>query len=280
MPSLKQYASFIKIEHTLFSLPLLFAGALMANGRWPSFRETLLIVLAGGAARVVALVLNRIIDRHIDARNPRTKERHLSSGKMTVLEAWLLGAAALGVFLASAWLLSDFCLKLSWIPLLGFTAYPYFKRITKWTHVGLGLVWAMIPIAGFFAVKPSVDGIVPTLVLALFSVFWLAGFDIIYATMDEDFDRESGVYSLPAKWGSRRALSMAGLFHFLAFLVLLIFYAVYLSGPITVMVLGIVGILLIFEYRMSAHINLAFFHVNTLIGFLVLLLVVTGLKGI
>jgi len=156
--------------------------------------------LAAGSARVIALVLNRVIDRQIDGKNPRTKERHLISGRLTLVEAWLLAIVSLGIYLFSTWLLSDFCLRLSWVPLLGFTAYPFFKRFTKWTHVGLGFVWALVPVAGYFAVKPSWDGMFPVILLGAFSVFWLAGFDIIYATLDEEFDREAGLFSLPACW--------------------------------------------------------------------------------
>ncbi len=280
MTSLKNYATFIKIEHTLFSLPLLFAGALLARTEWPSWQTLTLIILAGGSARVVALVLNRIIDRHIDARNPRTKERHLANGTMSLNEAIALGSISLVIYFLSAWLISPFCLKLSWIPLLGFTAYPYFKRLTKWTHVGLGIVWALVPIAGFFAVKPSFQGVISAMILGLFSIFWLAGFDIIYATMDEEFDRQAGLHSLPAAWGSEKALRMAGLFHLLAFLVLVLFYGVWLSGPVAVLLLVVIGILLFVEFRMSNNVNLAFFHINTIIGFVVFLFVLAGLKGL
>lgn len=280
MTSLKIYSSFIKLEHTLFSLPLLFAGALLAGQGWPSFQLTVLIVLAGGSARVVALVLNRIIDRRIDAKNPRTKDRHLSSGQMRVLEASLIGLLALLIYLFAAWTISDFCLRLSWIPLLGFAAYPYFKRLTKWTHVGLGLVWSLVPLAGYFAVQPTWEGSAPVLFLALFSVLWLAGFDIIYATMDEEFDRTAGLYSLPSKIGTARALKWAALFHFLAFLTLILIYAIWLSGPVTVMLLVGIGALLYMEYSYSKNVNLAFFHINTIIGFVVLLMVLSGLKGV
>ncbi len=280
MMSLKNYSSFIKIEHTLFSLPLLFAGALLAGDGWPTLRQALLILLAGGSARIIALVLNRVIDRHIDARNPRTQDRHLSSGKMKLWEAAALGVIALVIYLFSAWLLSDFCLRLSWLPIVGFTAYPYFKRLTKWTHVGLGIVWSLVPLAGFFAVKSSFQGLAPAVVLGVFSIFWLAGFDIIYATMDEQFDRTAGLHSLPAAWGIRRSLRLAGLFHLLAFLFLLVLYIGWLSGPITVMLLAIIGVLLYFEFQFSKNVNLAFFQINTLIGFVVLFMIVAGLLGV
>lgn len=280
MTLLKKYASFIKFEHTLFSLPLLFAGAVLAENRWPSLRVSLLIVLAGAGARVVALTLNRIIDREIDKKNPRTMERHLSSGKMKLLEAWLLAALALAVYLLAAWSLSDFCLKLSWIPLVGFAAYPFFKRFTKWTHVGLGLVWSLVPLAGYFAVRPSVEGIWPAVCLGIFGIFWLAGFDIIYATADEESDRASGVHSLPAAWGARRALKASAWFHLLAFVALMMLYGIWMSGPLTVMLLVSIGILLFLEQKLSGYVDLAFFQINAVIGFVVLFFVISGTKGV
>jgi 4-hydroxybenzoate polyprenyltransferase len=276
---LKTYSSFVKLEHTLFSLPLFYAGALLAGKGWPSFRLTLLILLAGAGARVVALALNRIIDRHIDAKNPRTQDRHLSQGSMKVIEAGLVGAVGLVIYLFAAWLISDLCLKLSWVPLIGFTAYPFFKRFTKWTHVGLGIVWSLIPIAGFLAMGWSRNGFASVCVLAVFSIFWLAGFDIIYATLDEEFDRDSKLFSLPACWGAERALKTAGTFHLLAFLALVALYSIWFAGPVTVLFLMLIGVLLYAEYGLSHHVDLAFFKINTIIGFAVLLFVVSGIKG-
>jgi 4-hydroxybenzoate polyprenyltransferase len=273
------YSTFVKIEHTLFSLPLFYAGALLAERGWPSLRVTFLILLAGAGARVVALVLNRVIDRHIDARNPRTVDRHVSSGTMKLAEATLVGVCGLVIYLVAAWQISDLCLKLSWVPLLGFTIYPFFKRFTKWAHVGLGVVWSLIPIAGFLAMGWSRDGFVSVCVLAVFSIFWLAGFDIIYATLDEEFDREAKLFSLPACWGADRALRAAGTFHLLAFLSLVTLYAIWFSGPVTVLLLFATGGLLYVEYSLSHHVDLAFFKINSVIGFVVLLFVISGLKG-
>ncbi len=280
MKPLQKYANFIKLEHTFFSLPLLFAGAVLAEGTLPSLKILGLILLAGAGARTVALVLNRVIDRHIDAKNPRTKERHLAAGTMKLIEAWVIGIVGLVVYVWAAYQLSDFCLKLCWIPLVAFTAYPYFKRITPWTHVGLGLVWALVPLAGFFAVKPSLDGIGPVVTLAVFSVFWLAGFDIIYATLDEEFDRSAGVKSLPAHLGARNALKVSALFHLLAFLTLFVLYGFWLGGPLTVMLLAIVGVLLFLEQYFSAYVDFSFFHVNIWIGVAVLIFVMTGVRGV
>ena len=281
MSLLNKYSSFIKLEHTLFSLPLIFAGAMIgADNQWPPIRVTLLILVAGTSARVVAMTLNRIIDREIDKMNPRTQDRHLATGAMKLYEAWLVVIVCLALYLFAAWLLNDLCLRLSWIPIVSFSAYPFFKRFTKWTHLGLGLVWSFVPIAGFLAVKPSFEGIAPALLLGLFSVFWLAGFDIIYATMDEDFDREAGVHSLPAAWGTKRALRASAIFHALAFLSLVVLYAVWFAGPITVMLLALAGALLLIEQWFSGYVDMAFFQMNAAIGLVIFLFVLSGLKGV
>jgi len=280
MNHLQKYASFIKLEHSLFSVPLLFAGAVLAEEKWPSWRVSFLILLAGVSARVVAMSLNRIIDREIDQRNPRTRDRHLPSGALKLVDAWLSVFVALAVYLLSAWSLSDFCLRWSWIPIVAFSVYPYFKRLTKWTHLGLGLVWSLVPLGGFFAVCPSLKGVGPVALLSVFCIFWLAGFDIIYATMDEAFDREAGLYSLPSAWGSARALRMAGHFHQLAFAALVALYAVWLSGPVTVLMLFVIGILLYLEQKFSRYVDLAFFQMNVFIGFAVLFFVLLGIKGV
>jgi 4-hydroxybenzoate polyprenyltransferase len=146
--------------------------------------------------------------------------------------------------------------------------------------VGLGLVWSLVPLAGFFAVKPSLDGAGPVFVLAVFSVFWLAGFDIIYATLDEEFDRRAGVRSLPAHLGSYRALKVSALFHLLAFFTLIFLYGFWLGGPLTVMLLAIVGVLLFLEQYFSAYVDFSFFHVNIWIGVAVLVFIMTGVKGV
>lgn len=280
MKLIHKYASFVKLEHTLFSIPLLFAGAYCAGNQWPSFRITFLVVVAAVAARIVAMTLNRIIDRNIDGKNPRTKDRHLPSGTMALWEAWCTVLLGLMIYLLAAWLLSDFCLRLSWLPLVAFGVYPYFKRFTKWTHLGLGLVWSLVPLSGYFAVKSSIEGFFPVAMLSVFCVFWLAGFDIIYATLDEDFDRNNGVFSLPAAWGVAKALKASGWFHVLAFLTLAVLYTAWFSGPVTVMILGVIGVLLYLEQTFSRYVDLAFFQLNVVIGFAVFFFVVSGIKGV
>jgi len=259
---------------------MLFAGALVAAGRWPSFRVSFLILTAGFGARAAALAMNRIIDKDIDLKNPRTASRELPSGAISLLQAWGVAMAGVLVYLLSAWLLNDFCLRLSWIPLSAFVIYPYLKRFTHWSHLGLGLVWSLAPLGGYLAVKSSFEGSGPAFLLSAFSLFWLAGFDIIYATLDEEFDKAHGLFSLPAKVGSQKALRISALFHLLAFFFLAIFYTVHLAGPITVLLLLISGFLLYLEHRMAYDVDLAFFKINAVTGFLILALVLSGLKGI
>ncbi|MCB4757066.1 MAG: putative 4-hydroxybenzoate polyprenyltransferase [Elusimicrobia bacterium] len=275
-----KYASFIKLEHTLFSLPLVLSGAMIANGSWPSLQVLILMLLAAIGARTFALCMNRLIDRRIDRENPRTKDWPLPSGSMKVVEAWGVAVASLFIYLIAATLLSDFCLRLSWIPLAAFVAYPYLKRVTKWSHLWLGVVWSMVPLGGFFAVNPSFKGIGPVLFLSVFSIFWLAGFDIIYSTLDEDFDKGSGLHSLPSALGSERALKVSGLFHLLAFAVLVLLYGVWLAGPITVIFLMIIGLLLYLEHQFIYYVDLAFFKLNVAVGCAVLFFIVAGIKGV
>jgi len=195
---LKTYASFIKLEHTLFSLPLIFAGTLLHARTWPSLRLAALILLAAIGARVVAMGLNRIVDAELDARNPRTQRRELPRGAMQRREAWsIIGLAAL-LYVVSAAAIAPICVWLSPIPVVLFFIYPYLKRVTALAHLGLGLAWSMGPLAGWVAASRTMSGIGEAGWLWLFSVLWVTGFDIIYATMDEAFDREAGSACTPA----------------------------------------------------------------------------------
>jgi 4-hydroxybenzoate polyprenyltransferase len=277
MSSLARYARFVKVEHTFFSLPLLFAGAALAAHGFPSFRNVFLIIMAGFGARIVALALNRIFDARIDRLNPRTAQRELASGVMRFWEAWLLVCFGGAVYVFAAWRLNDLCFRLAWVPILAFAAYPLMKRLTRWSHVFLGAVWSLTPLGGFLAVRAGFRGSEPAWILAAFSLFWLAGFDIIYALQDEEFDRAHGLHSLPAQWGADRALVVSALFHALAFLCLVLLYVFYLTGPLTVLLLASCGALLYFEHRLAHNVDLAFFKINIATGFAVLGLVAFGL---
>ncbi len=273
---LGNFFRFVKIEHTFFSLPMIFSGVFLSAKEFPGIWLFVLILVGATGARSLALALNRIIDREIDKRNPRTVIRELPSGRMTPAEAvgvLLVGAIA---YFASAALISTFCLILSPIPLMVFTLYPYMKRFTAFCHFGVGLGLAMAPLGGWFAVHPSLEGILPGALLALFTLFWVAGFDVIYSTLDELFDRKENLYSFSAKYGKERALRYSGYLHFLAFVTLGILFALYIRALLALPFLVLSGILLYLENRKAEDVELAFFKINAVLGFSVLGMVVVG----
>ncbi|MDP2207431.1 MAG: UbiA-like polyprenyltransferase [Bacteroidota bacterium] len=275
---MKKYFRFIKIEHTLFSLPLIYAGVFLAAKDTPSIQLLVLVLFAAVGARIVAMSLNRIIDSEIDKRNIRTNSRELPSGKMKIIEA--VGIALLGLllYLSSAYYISFFCFILSPIPLIIFSVYPYLKRFTKFAHFGVGLGLAMAPLGGWFAVKGSFDDFFTGLLLPLFTLFWATGFDIIYSTMDEDFDRSVGLYSLPSRLGTKKALQISSILHILAFTILVLLFVLSIKSLAAFPVLLIAGFLLYLEQKKSSDVELAFFKINAVIGFVILLMVL--MKGI
>lgn len=221
MKSAKKISSFIKLEHTLFSLPLLFAGALLhpqaqkglQNLPWERLG---LILLAGIGARTAALALNRLIDRRIDAKNPRTKMRELPSGALTQAQGWAVAASGTVIYLAAAWWLGPFCFKLSPIPLIVFVAYPLMKRFTYLAHFGVGLGLALAPMGAYVGLGDAWPETTAPWWLAGFTLCWVAGFDILYATMDEAFDRKEGLHSIPSRFGSAAAQDASLTLHGLA----------------------------------------------------------------
>jgi len=273
---LSTLARFVKIEHTLFSLPLIYSGALLAARGWISLRLALLMLIAAVGARTVALALNRIIDREIDKRNPRTAIRELPAGRMKLPEAIAVLLAGLVLYFGSAELIGRFCLIWSPLPLAVFVFYPYMKRFTPLAHFGVGLGLAMAPLAGWVAVTQSLQNIIPGFVLGFFAMLWVAGFDIIYATLDEEFDRHENLYSMPSRLGKMKALRVSGYLHALAFVVLVYIFAVYIQSWIAAPFLAIAGFLLYLEHAKASDVELAFFKINIILGFVILAMVVVG----
>jgi len=272
----KKFFSFVKIEHTLFTLPLIYSGLLLGLRETPSIALLLLVLVSAIGARTAAFALNRIIDRNIDRRNPRTAVRELPSGRMTLNQGLGVLAAGCAAYFGSAALISTFCLMLSPIPLLIFVVYPYMKRFTAFAHFGVGLGMSMAPLGGYFAASPSFDNLLPALLLCLFTVFWGAGFDIIYATLDEEFDRQERLYSFVSRFGRGKALLWSAVFHLVAFgcLTGLFFTTVrtWYAAPF----LFLTGGLLWIEQRKAANIELSFFRINAGLGFVVFAMIVTG----
>jgi len=222
--------------------------------------------------------LNRVIDREIDRRNPRTRQRELPRGAMRVGEAWGVIAAGLVMYLAAAAAIGSICLRLSPIPLALFVGYPYLKRFTSLSHLGLGLAWSMAPLGGWLAVSQSLESFEQIKWLWLFSLLWVTGFDVIYSTMDEEFDREAKLHSLPARVGKKKALEVATILHGAAFVALAVLWrdqmAAWRAGLAW---LAAIGALFVWQHAVAGKKpEFAFFQLNALIGFAVFAFVITG----
>ncbi|MEY2411195.1 MAG: 4-hydroxybenzoate polyprenyltransferase [Verrucomicrobiota bacterium] len=222
--TIRMWGEFVKISHTVFALPFALASMAIAsreNRGWPGLRIFLLILFAMVSARTCAMAFNRILDRKFDAANPRTATRHLPAGRITLTAAWLLwGWSALGLVVAS-WLLNPVCFFLSPLALFIVCFYSVTKRFTDYTHVYLGMALALAPLGAWLAVTGGFSfvpilgartALIPIL-MAFCVVFWLVGFDIIYALQDYEFDKRSGLHSLVVAWGPGNALSAAFLSH-------------------------------------------------------------------
>lgn len=277
-----KYMNFVRFEHTIFALPLILASALLAAENPPGIKVVALIIAAAAGARTCAMALNRLIDRKIDAFNPRTADRELPAGKMNLYEAWALILTASAIYLTSAAALGKICLYLSPVPLAVFAAYPYLKRFTVLSHLGVGAADAMGPLGAWVAVRcaagrPILAEPAPLVYLSLFAFLWISGFDIIYATQDEEFDRSFGLHSLPARVGRADALRISGLLHFLAASCLGFIYMLEFSGPFPLAVLAAIILMFILEHARTDDIKFAFFTANAIIGALVLVFVGAGL---
>lgn len=277
---------FVKLEHTFFSLPVIFGGTLLADAHGLTPSRAAWIVAAGLGARTAAMALNRIIDRRIDAANPRTAGRELPARAMSLGAAWGVALAGVALYLIAAAALSPLCLALSPVPLAVFVLYPYLKRVTPLCHLGVGAALALAPLGGWLAAGPSsfagladaavAGGLVAPLLLAAFTFFWVAGFDIIYATLDEEFDRAHGIRSLPEALGRERALRVSALLHAcgVGALVALALHARF--APAALPFLAAVLVLFALEHWHARNVDLAFFKLNIVVGFAALAFVAVG----
>ncbi|MGB9886384.1 MAG: UbiA-like polyprenyltransferase [Moorellales bacterium] len=262
----------IKVEHTVFALPFAYLGALVAAGGLPSVRQVFWITLAMIAARTAAMSLNRLVDRTIDALNPRTAARPLPRGVVKVTEVWLLTAVALAVLFWSALMLNRLCLYLLPVAVGVLVVYSYTKRWTWACHWILGAADGLAPLGAWVAVRGTIDA--AGLLLWAAVAVWVAGFDLIYACQDAEFDRAYGLYSVPACFGPRAALRWAKLNH-LAVPVLLALAGLW--GGVGAWYFAGVAVsagLLAYEHRLVSpedlsRLNYAFLNVN---GYLSLLM--------
>lgn len=252
---------------------MIYSGVFLASSERPSTKLLILVLTAAIGARLVAMTLNRIIDREIDKHNPRTMNRELPSGKMNLKESYAILILGFTLYLISAKLISDFCFYLSPIPLIIFVIYPYLKRFTPLAHFGVGLGLAMGPLGGFFAVTRSFERFGEALLLPFFNLFWATGFDIIYSTLDEEFDKKAGLFSFPSRFGKKKALQISALLHLLAFGVLVGLVLISLKAIIAAPFLLLSGFLLWFEQHKAEDVELAFFKINIVVGFSVLMMI-------
>jgi 4-hydroxybenzoate polyprenyltransferase len=213
------FARLIKVEHSVYALPFAYAGAVLARQRIPSWPTLVWITVAMVAARSAAMALNRLIDAGIDARNPRTAERELPTGRLSKAEVVAFTVASLGVLVLATFFLSPPCRYLWPIVVAAFIVYPYAKRFTWFCHYALGLTDGLAPAAAWIAVSGRL-ALSPVL-LFLAVGLWVGGFDVIYAIFDLDFDRREGIHSIPVSLGKRRALLVAALSHLAAVVLLL-----------------------------------------------------------
>ncbi len=264
----------IKFEHTLFALPFAFLGAVMAANGLPTWQQILWITLAMVGARSAAMTFNRIADREIDAKNPRTANRELPSGKLSVEFAWVFLFVSIAIFLLAAYSLNWLTFVLSPVALVSVLGYSYAKRFTAFAHLLLGWSLAISPTAAWIAVRGEIDSEVP-LLLSLFVLMWTAGFDVMYACQDYEFDKKSGLHSIPARFGVARSLWIARLFHFQAFIVLLLLYLVSELGIVALIGVGAVALLLVYQHTLVkandlSKMTVAFFTTNAFVSIILL----------
>ena len=258
---------FTKIEHTAFSLPLVFAGAWIGTrGLAPPLTVLFLVLLAAVGARIFGMSFNRIFDRKIDALNPRTADRELPGGRLSVSTALLVAFSGLLVYLAACAALGGWCLLLSPLPLIPLLGYSLLKRFTVLCHFGIGLCLAMAPLGAFVAAAGNPNFTVEAVIFALFVFWWLSGSDIIYALMDLESDRLTGVHSLPARLGASGALWVAGISHLIAFSCAAAVYYLTDGGPLAALSLVVTGLAMGTMYLPMIPIGARFFPMSIIAG--------------
>ena len=264
----------IKIEHTLFALPFALLGAVLAAGGLPTARQALWITLAMVGARSAAMAFNRIADRAYDAANPRTATRAIPAGQLSLPFAWAFTVASAALFFLAAAMLNRLTLLLAPVALASVLVYSYTKRFTSLSHVVLGWCLSIAPTGAWVAVRGALDSPVP-LLLSLVVLLWTAGFDVLYACQDYDFDRRAGLRSIPARVGVGRALWVSRLLHAGAFAALVGLY--FLTGLGALALAGVLatGALLVYQHSLVraddlSRLNAAFFTTNAFVSVILL----------
>lgn len=272
MSSLRDVVSLVKFSHSIFALPFALQGAWLAAGGMPRLATLAWIVVCAVSARTAAMAFNRLVDRRIDARNPRTEGRELPAGKMSPRAVGTLVALSSAVFVAAAFALNPLAGQLAFPVLVVLLGYSYVKRFSALAHAVLGLALAIAPVGAWIAVRGDLTAeAVPVLWLALAVWTWVFGFDLIYACQDAEFDRAQGLHSIPARFGVRAALRLSSLLHVVTVAALAgTGWSANLSWIYWV-ALGLTAVLLAWEHSLVApddlsRVDVAFFTVNGWVG--------------
>jgi len=275
---IKTVLEMIKFEHSVFALPFALTGALLAaratRHGWPSLREILWIVAAMVAARSAAMTMNRIVDLRYDRENPRTKQRALPTGALTLQFAWFFTAVAVGAFFLAAWQLNALALKLAPLAMAILFFYSFTKRFTNWSHLFLGFALGISPAAAWIAITGGLDP--RMLILCAAVTLWVGGFDVLYACQDIEYDRRAGLFSVPKKFGIAKALLIARGMH-IGVIALLGWVAISFGLPWPAWAgIPVVASLLAYEHSLVkaddlSKLDAAFFTVNGYISMLFLL---------
>ncbi len=266
------YGRMIQFSHTVFALPFALSAMVLAHRYHPiTPTQIFWILTAMVSARSAAMGFNRIVDARFDAHNPRTANREIPSGRLSPRAAVTFVCLSSAVFVLSAGMLSRLCLIFS-IPVLAILlSYSYTKRFTSLSHVYLGFSISLAPLGVWVAVSGTIEW--PILLLCTALLTYIAGFDILYACQDLDFDRKTGLFSIPARWGAKPAFHVASLFHLVTFGCLFAMHPVFDMGPLYLLSVLIIGVLLVVEHRLVqpddlSRIHVAFFHVNSAVSIL------------
>ena len=260
----------IKIEHTLFALPFAFLGAVLAANGLPSGSQLIWITAAMVGARSTAMAFNRIADREYDARNPRTSNRALPAGLLSVGFVWAFTLVSASVFFVAAAMLNRLTLMLAPVALASVLLYSFSKRWTLLSHLLLGWCLSIAPTGAWIAVRGALDSPVP-LLLSLVVMLWTAGFDVLYACQDYDFDVQAGLHSIPKQFGIARALLIARLLHIGAFVALVALYWITHLGIFALIGVVATAALLFYQHRLVrsddlSKLNAAFFTTNAFVS--------------
>jgi 4-hydroxybenzoate polyprenyltransferase len=270
---LAAYANFVKLPHTVFALPFALVGVTLASWHVEvTFARVGWVVLAFTAARFAAMAFNRVVDREIDARNPRTAAREIPAGVLPLRSAILSIVVSSALFVIAAWRLNPLCLALSPIALGWVFFYSFTKRFTRWSHLVLGLGLGIAPVGGYLAITgawPDPVWMLPVLAAAVMT--WVGGFDILYALQDVAFDRSQGLHSLPAALGEQRALGVARLLHVATIVCLTLVGVAVGAGWLFAIGVLVAAALLLYEHSLVrpddlSKLDAAFFTMNGVIS--------------